>query len=181
MGEHNSNGKARKPSREYSLTLFNVSHQCTMIRVFIGDGSPTNPRNLHCNTLQQLYSWNIPRTRPYFYIIQWITAGLLLFLGPSFVRHHLPTWPSPPSGASCYLRLTRRRPWHPWLVLRFNARVVPSSRVLGFRAEGRRRPASSLLALGLGFSPACLLIFTLLRRPDRRWCPQQNATRSDLA
>ena len=49
-----------------------------MSRVFIDNGSPSNPRNLHRNALQRLDSWNIPRTRPYFYTMQWVTAGFPL-------------------------------------------------------------------------------------------------------
>ena len=62
----------------FSLSLFHAPPQRTMSRVFIGDGLPCNPRNLHRNALQRLDSWNITRIRPYFYTMQWVTAGFPL-------------------------------------------------------------------------------------------------------
>ena len=66
-------------------------------------------------------------------------------------------FPSSADAASRYLQATSRRPWHPSLILCFDACAVSSSRVFGFRAEGQRRPASSLLVLGLGSSTRVVL------------------------
>jgi len=44
--------------------------------------------------------------------------------------------------------------------------------VFAFLPEDKRRRATSVLAVGIGLSP-WLPVFAHLRRPDRRWCPQQ--------
>ena len=115
-----------------SLSLFHVPPQCTMSRVFIGDDLPSNPRNLHRNALQRLDSWNIPRTRPYFYTMQWVTVGF-----PLCSRAHSRTSSSVRMVFATVAETTQEAP------LRSSSHIV--ARDLRHRGQSHSRDAASQL------------------------------------
>ena len=160
----------------FSLFLFNVPSMF-ITWVFIGDVSPSIFPTLHFNTPQRLYSWDIPRTDPYFYIALWVTVRLALnpvgrlsdvITSERGLRRRCRSHVDDIALQPLVSRLLRSSPWSRSHLRATMPSPLERRSCIPFAATAK---AWSLLA-----SASLLLLACWVRKPSvdgRKWHPQQ--------